>query len=351
MGKTLPIVVLSNLRSSLQNLQTHLLLETSMYRRQFFLGPLAVATSASPFPAWSQQRPLLRISVSFGPGSPVDVLSRLIADKLKDSLGQTVVVENRAGAAGRIAAEYLKSAPADGNTLLAAPMMLPVLSPLTVSKLNFDPVADLVPVAMIASFFFGIAVRSDHPARDVREVIAWMKANPSRATFGSPASGSLPHFFGLLLGAEAGAPMVHVPYNTSGQLQIGLIGGDMPIAMDLVSGLVENHKAGKIRVLATSGPTRSTALPDIPTFAEQGYSKVVGSGWFGFFAPPKTAPADIARLNQAINEAMKAPNVRELLRTMALEPASGSPADLAAAIKRDTAQWGPIVKASGFRAD
>jgi tripartite-type tricarboxylate transporter receptor subunit TctC len=178
-----------------------------------------------------------------------------------------------------------------------------------------------------------------------------MKANPQTASFGSPAAGSLPHFFGLLLGKEANADMVHVSYNGGAPLQTAVLGGQVPMGIDVLFEFLQNHKAGKARNLATSGARRSAALPDVPTFVELGFPNIVGGGWFAMFAPAKTPAAEIDRLNRALNKALGAADVRERMVSLALEPGGGSPADLQKIMDADAAKWGPIVKASGFKAD
>jgi tripartite-type tricarboxylate transporter receptor subunit TctC len=183
----------------------------------------------------------------------------------------------------------------------------------------------------------------------VNELIAWFKANPAKASIGYPAAGSLPHFFGLLVASESKADTVQVPFNGGAPLLSALLGDQVAMAMDTNYEWLANTKAGKLRVLATSGAVRSKVLPDVRTFREQGFPGVSGTGWFGMYAPAKTPAAEIARVNAALNKALHAPEVIEKLRTYAMEPGGGTPADLAKLMETDTARWSPIIKASGFK--
>jgi len=261
------------------------------------------------------------------------------------------VVENKPGAGGRIAAEQLKNAAPDGNTLMLAPIVVPVLAPLVFSKLPYDANVDFAPVAHVANFQFGLSVNAGHPAKTVNDLVGWFKTHPAQANFGSPAPGSLPHFFGVMLARGAGLDLIHVPFNGGGPLMNALVGNQVSSAIDTLVDQIEMHRGGKTRILATSGATRSPLLPDVPNFAEAGLKGVEGSGWFAIYAPAKTPEANVRAINAAVNKALAAPEVRERFAKLGLEPTGGSPADLAAIMKRDTERWGPVVKASGFRAD
>jgi tripartite-type tricarboxylate transporter receptor subunit TctC len=301
--------------------------------------------------AFAQSDKPIKLLVGFPPGGSLDTVARTLAEKMRDELKQPVVVENRPGAGGRIVAEAIKNAPPDGATLMITPIVVPVLAPLVFSKLNYDPKVDLAPVGHVVNFHFGLAVNPETPVKNVQELIAWMKANPKNANYGSPAAGSLPHFFGLMIGREASADVVHVAYAGGAPLQTAVLGGQVPMGIDVVQEWLANHKAGKLRVIATSGATRSKVLPDVLTFREQGFANVVGGGWFAMYAPPKTPNAEIDRVNRALNKALAMPDVVEKFAGLGFEVGGGSPADLAKLMEADTARWAPIVKASGFRAD
>lgn len=293
----------------------------------------------------------VRILVGFAPGGSADTAARLIAERLGSELKQGVVVENKPGAGARIAAEMLKNAAPDGSTLMLTPIVVPVLAPLVFSKLPYNPSTDFAPVAHVANFQFGLSVAAGHPARNVQELVTWFKANPAQANFGTPGPGSLPHFFGVMIARGAGLDLIHVPFNGGSPLQNALLGNQVSAGIDTLVDQIEMHRAGKTRILATSGNARSPLLAEVPTFEEAGLSGVAGTSWFAVYAPAKTPMATIQQLNAAINAALKAPELRERFGRLGLEPTGGSPADLAAIMKRDTERWAPVVKASGFRGD
>ena len=305
------------------------------------------ALSASPLHA----QDAIRILVGFPPGGSADLIARLVADKAKDRLGVPVIVENKPGAGGQIAAEQLKGAAPDGRTLMASPVAVSVIAPLTHRKLRYDPVKDFAPVSLAVSFQLSFNVGAGTPANTLAEYLAWVKANPGQATFGSPAAGSLPHFFGLLVGRAAGVEMLHVAYKGGAPLLNDLIGGQIPAAVDVLSEAVRHHEAGKLRILASSGTRRATATPNVPTFTELGHPQIQGEGWFAFHAPAGTPKATIDRLSSAAAGAIKSPDVSDRLIKMGLEPVGSSAEELARRMQEDTARWGPVVKSSGFTAD
>lgn len=320
-----------------------------MKRRDLLISSLAVPAMASPLHAQSDKP--LRLMVGFPAGGSIDTVARTLADKMKDDLRQPVIVENKPGAGGRLVAELLKNAPPDGSTVMITPVVVPVLAPLVFSKLNYNPATDFSPVGHVCNFNFALSVKADFPARNLQEFMAWLKANPQKASFGSPAAGSLPHFFGLLLGGEAKADMVHVAYNGGAPLQTAVLGDQVPAGIDVVFEWLQNHRAGKVRILATSGAARSKVVPEVPTFVEQGFPNIVGQGWFGLYAPGKTPTPEVERLNRALNRALALPEVSERFISLGLETGGGSAADLVKLMETDTQRWGPVVKASGFRAD
>ena len=312
---------------------------------------LALSLALLSVAAVAQVDKPVRLLVGFAPGASTDTAARLLADRMKDELKQPVSVDNKPGAAGRIAAEMLKNAPADGSTIMITPIVVPVLAPLVFSKLTYDPVADFAPIAQVATFQFALAVNATHPARNVQELVAWFKANPALANYGTPGPGSLPHFFGVMLARGAGLDLIHVPYNGGGPLMTALVGNQVSSGFDTLVDQIELHRSGKIRLIATSAAQRSPLLPEVPTFSEAGMKGVEGTAWFAVYAPAKTPDATVKQINAAINKALTSPELRERFGKLGLEPTGGSPADLAAAMKRDTERWAPIVKASGFRGD
>jgi tripartite-type tricarboxylate transporter receptor subunit TctC len=323
-----------------------------IHRRFAYLTALALAMCAPPGAnAQAALKGPVRIIVGFAAGGSSDIAARMLADKLKDSLGVPFIVENRVGAGGRIAAEALKYAAPNGTTFLLTPVVVPVLAPLVYKQLNYDPAKDFAPVAQIAMYQFALAVGPNHPAKTVPEFVAWLKANPTQANFGSPAPGSLPHFFGLMIGKVTGVEMVHIAYKGVAPLANDLMGGQIPAGVDALSDMIELHRGGKIRIIATSGAQRSPLLPSVATFKEQGFTAIEGTGWIGIYAPSKTPAAVIDQVSAAIASALKTPELRERFINLGYEPTGTTPEQLAAIMTADTARWGPIIKASGFNAD
>jgi tripartite-type tricarboxylate transporter receptor subunit TctC len=319
-----------------------------MKRRQF--TALAAAAGLMPL-AHAQADKTLKVLVGFPPGGSLDIVSRVLAEKMKDDLKVNIVIENRAGAGGRVAADLLKASPADGSVVMITPIVVPVLAPLVFSKLNYNPATDFAPVGHVCNFNFALSVPASLPVKNVTEFVTWLKANPQKANFGSPAPGSLPHFFGEILSRDAKADMVHVPFAGGSALMNALMGGQVSAGIDVVLEALEAHKSGKVRILATSGDKRSALLPDVPTFKESGYPSIVASGWFAMYAPAKTPAASTEAINRALNKALTHPEVLDRFGKLALEAGGGSAADLTKLEQASTARWAPVVKATGFRAD
>ena len=322
-----------------------------MQRRPFVPALIALATALLMPAAQAQGERTIKILVGFPPGGSIDIVSRVLAEKMKDELKANVIIENRAGAGGRVAADLLKSAPADGSTFMITPVVVPVLAPLVFSKLNYNPATDFTPVGHVCSFNFALTVPGASPARNVAELVAYLKANPKQANFGSPAPGSLPHFFGEMLSRDAKADLVHVPFAGGAAMLNALMGNQVSAGIDVVLETLEAHKSGKVRVIGTSGDKRSAVLPDVPTLKEQGYPNMVAQGWFGMYAPAGTPEAAITAVNRALNTALRHPDVLDRFAKLALEPGGGSAADLTKLEQASTARWAPVVKATGFRAD
>jgi tripartite-type tricarboxylate transporter receptor subunit TctC len=301
--------------------------------------------------AYAQRPSPVTLLVGFAPGSGTDVASRLIADHLSETIGLPVVVVNRPGAGGRVAAEQLKHARPDGSTLLVTPLFATVLAPLMIQGLAYDPHADFVPVTQLLRFEFALAVAADHPARNVQEFIAWSRANPSKANFGTLAAGSLAHFTGFLLGEHVGVDMVHVAYNGPGALEADLLGGQVSSAIDAIPNLIALRQSGKLRIVATTGATRSRLCPDVPTFAELGLPAMRADSWVGVYAPAGTPKAVVDALSREINAALRAPDVQAHLNAIGFDATGTTPDELAAIMAADTARWAPIVKATGFQAN
>jgi tripartite-type tricarboxylate transporter receptor subunit TctC len=274
-------------------------------------------------------------------------MTRMVAEKMQTSLGQSVIVENRTGAAGQIAMNALKNSPADGSVLVMTPLVTVVTAP-HIQKLPYDPFKDFVPVAHAANFLFSFAMGPATPAKDLKSYVGLVKKDPKYANYASAATGSLPHFFSLLFAEKAGLKLNHIGYRGTANAMTDLLGGQIAAFMGTVSDVAPQHNAGKIVAVATSGATRSKHLPGVPTFKELGYN-IEGGGWYAAYAPKGTPPAVVERLSQAIIAALNQPDVRQRLDNYGMEATGYGPTGLAAIHKRDYNQWGPVIKASGFK--
>lgn len=311
------------------------------------LAALAVAIAAA---AHAQDGPV-RVLVGFAPSSTSDMIARLVADRMKTSLGTPVIVENRPGANGFIAAEALKNARPDGKTLMISPIAVTVFAPLTHANLRFDPAKDFAPVSLAANFQFALAVGPASPVKTLPEHVAWLRAHPASAAYGLPLTGGPGHFLGVMVARATGVDLAFVPYKGGGPLVTDLVGGQVPAAIALVSDMIKHHQSGKLVMLAVFGPQRSPAAPEVPTFQELGFAAMEGGmGWHAFHTTAGTPRPAINRLSAAIASAIRAPDVNERLLALGLEPVGSTPDELARRIEEDIAKWGPAVKASGFRA-
>ena len=326
----------------------------STIRRQIVLGALAAPVLATlPRTALAQVPAQAKIIVGFAAGGGADLIARMLADKMREgrAAGTQIVVENKIGAGGKIAVEALKASPPDGGTMLLAPLVTPVLSQLTFKNPGYDPAKDMTPIGMVGHFQFALAVPPNHPAKNMAEFVTWLKANKEKANFGSPSPGSLPHFFGIMLGRAIGVEMVHVAYKGGAPMLNDLMGGQIACGMDTHIELIELHKAGKIRILASFAEKRSTLIPEVPTMAELGFKDATGSGWYSLWAPAKTPAAAIAALNKALNIALANADGKEKLARTGTEPATSSPEGLEKFRLAEIEKWRPVILASGFKAD
>lgn len=309
-------------------------------------GAAGLARAQAPFET-------VRIVTGFPPGGTSDTISRRVAAKMAPGYGRSVVVENRTGAGGQIAVQAVRTMPADGTAILQTPMSMLGVYPHIYRKLPYDPVADLTPATLGATFDFGFAVGPAVPdsVRDLPGFLAWCKANPAKANFGSPAAGSVPHFIGVLLGRSAGVDLKHVPYRGTQPAILEMIGGQLQSVSGPIGEFTQHVAAGKCRLLAATGATRSRFAPNTPTMVEQGLRDMAFSEWFGFFLPGKAAPEVVQRANAALRAALAHKDTVDGLAVMGLEATSSTPAELGARLKADTERWGPIVKSIGFTAD
>ena len=326
-----------------------------MCKRRFFsalAAPIvtgaAIFLSLGPSGAIAQIAQPVRILVPFPAGGTLDALARAIADKLKDKVNAPVVVENRPGASGVIALEALVASPGDGKTILLAPFAVPVLNPLTMARPVPAFGKDYLPVALCARYSFAIAVAPSHPAKTMAGLEEWLKANPKQALFGTAALGNMPHFIGLSLASARQFKLDPVGYKGAPPLKIDMIGGHVPVGISSDADFVNEHLQGKLRVLATTGSTRSALLPDVPTFKEAGID-LVSEGWFGAFVPGTSTEPVIRSLQRDLVEVLQSPAVRATATRLGLQPATSTPEQLGALVTADVAKWSPVVKASNFK--
>jgi tripartite-type tricarboxylate transporter receptor subunit TctC len=317
----------------------------TMHRRSFVL-----AAAAAPLLARSQDKPPVRILVGFPPGGSADIVARLLADKMRASLGQNVLVDNKPGAAGRVALGELKRAAPDGQTLVLAPSGALVVSPWLYKNLGFDPVRDFTPVARAVTFDFAITAGPGAPSGDLKAILAWMKANPAKANYGTPGAGTVPHFTGVMLSQSAGVELTHVAYKGGAPAVNDLLGGQVPLVVDTPLETIEHHRAGKLRIVAVTGESRTKSLPEVPTLKEIGIN-MAADAFFGLYGPPGMAPDVTARLSRAVADALKQPDVAERITTLGLVSAYGSGAELAATQAAHLKRWEAPIKASGFTAE
>jgi tripartite-type tricarboxylate transporter receptor subunit TctC len=262
-------------------------------------------------------------------------------------------VETKSGAGGQIAISALKASAPDGATLLVTPMSMLGIYPNTYKSLPYDPVQDLTPVSLGVVFDIGFAVGSMVPTTvtNIPQFMAWCKANPGLANFGSPAAGSVPHFVGEMIGRTGQIDLKHVAYRGTQPAILDMIGGQIAAVCGPVGEFLQHVVAGKVRLLATSGATRNKFAPNVPTLQEQGYKELVYNEWFGIYLPGKASTEVVNRANAAIKLALASSDVIEGLAAMGLEAKSSSPSELAALLRADTQRWAPIIKTIGFSAD
>ncbi|HKC44636.1 MAG TPA: tripartite tricarboxylate transporter substrate binding protein [Burkholderiales bacterium] len=313
---------------------------------------LAVIAMVATGPALAQAWPNkpIRLVVNFPPGGAADQIARSVGVPLGEALGQPIVIENRPGANGNIGADAVAKSPPDGYTLLMSSGGAFSVNPHLYTKLPFDPVKDLVPVAAAARILVFLVVRPDLPAKSVDEFVALARANPGKLTYGSPGSGSSPHIAGEMLKRAANIDIVHVPYKGAAPALTDLLGGQLDFMFDPGIGLPQ-VRAGKLRLLAVGSPKRSPLFPDTPTLAEAGMVGFDADSWFGFYAPAGV-PADIlARLNREINRALQTPAVRDRITGLGAEAVALSADEFAALQRADRERFGVVVREAGIKLD
>jgi tripartite-type tricarboxylate transporter receptor subunit TctC len=319
-------------------------------RRQFN-ALIGAGLSVAAAPGFAQSG-LAKIVVGFPPGGTVDAMARRLAEKLKGSYAENVIVENKPGAGGRIAVETVKNAAPDGNTILFSPGSMLVIYPHVYRKLSYDTFKDLQPVSPAALYTCAFAVGPGVPesVKTLAQFIEWAKTTP-KASYASPAPGSMPHFLGDVFKRKAGIDLQHVPYRGMAPAVQDLLGGQVPSCMGVLGEFLPHLASGRVRVLAVSSEKRSRFMLDVPSFAELGYKEVNGTEWYGLLLPAKTEAARINKLAEVIAAAVKDPQVAEGFAQIGFEATSQTPAVFAQNMRKELEYWGPVVKASGFSSD
>ncbi len=291
----------------------------------------------------------VRMVVGYPPGGPTDVLARIVSQKLTQSWGQQVIVDNRPGASGMIGAEFTARAAPDGYTLLMVPVTYAV-TPSLFQKMTYDVEKDLAPVAQVAAAPFILVVHPTLPVKTVKDLIALDRRSPGQINFASASTGGMPHLAGELFNSMTGTKLVHIPYKGAAPATTDLLSGQVTLMFNNMLSAMPQVKAGRLRAVAVTSSKRSAAVPELPTIAESvpGYE---ASGWYGAFAPAATSKELIGRLNAEMNRIMKMPDVTQRLAGDGVEAVGTTPEQFGAYLKQEVAKWGKVVKTSGAKAD
>jgi tripartite-type tricarboxylate transporter receptor subunit TctC len=313
------------------------------------LATVLVAALALSTPAAAQDG-TIRLIVGFPAGATADALTRVMAEALSQRLGQPVIVDNRTGAGGRVAAEALKNAAPDGTTLMLAPVAQISIFPTSFAgQMRYDPFTDFAPVAHVSNFQIGLGIARNVPAENLAQYIAWVKSDPEKNGFyGSAAPGSLPHFFGVMFGRAAGLQMTHVPYRGTAPAMQALAGGEIAALSTVTADLRALVQADRARLVAVAGAQRDPMFPEVPTFRELGFD-LEATPWYAMFAPAGVPPAVLQRIERAALDAVGNPTVRERIMKMGLEPTGYDSRRLAQIMREDFERWAPPIRASGFK--
>jgi tripartite-type tricarboxylate transporter receptor subunit TctC len=294
----------------------------------------------------------VRMVVGFPPGGGTDVVARILAPRMSELLGQPIVIENRPGATGTVAAGQVAKSPPDGYTIMMGHVSVNAIAPALFSNLSYDVIRDFAPIAIAAAVPHLIVAHPSVKAGSLKELIAYLKANPGRISFPSAGNGSMPHLAGEIFKSLAGVQVVHVPYKGSGQSMQDLLGGQHLVAFDTMPASSPHVRSGKLRALAVSSTRRVESFPDVPTAEEAGLSGYVVTTWYGLFAPPGTPPAIVGRLHADTVKAMQTPDTKAKLEGIGADgTVSRSPAEFAELVRTDTARYAKIVKDIGLKID
>jgi tripartite-type tricarboxylate transporter receptor subunit TctC len=314
----------------------------------------AVALAALAQGAFAQggypSRPISMV-VGFAPGGGTDTVARIVAKKMADGIGQSVVVENKAGAGGNLATDYVAHAQPDGYTILLGSVGSLAVAPHIVAKLPYDPLRDLAPITMAVVFANVLVVNPSVPASTLAEFVKLAKDKPGAISYGSSGIGGAGHLAGELLKMMAEIDIVHVPYKGGGPAMQGMLGGQIQAIFATPVSSGSQIRAGKVRAIATTGVTRTKLLPDVPTVAESGYPGYEATNWYAYLAPAGTPKDVLARLHRELVQALNAPDVHEQFDRQGVEAKPGTPEELAKYMASELATWGRVVKAAKIQAN
>ena len=313
----------------------------------------ASVTLLTPFTSSAQDKPTIRILMGLPPGGGTDSIARYIAEKLREQLNQPVIIESRVGVGGRLAADALMAANPDGLTYMIAPNATPTFQTLVFGQqIKWNIWRDFAPVAGLVSYPLGMAVNADLGVKNVKEFVQWAKANPGKASFGTPGTGGQNHFLGVQFAKIAGIDLPMTPYKGTPPMITDLLGGHVPSGISLMDELIKHQKSGKLRVIGIFSDKRSELMPDIPTFAEQGFPVSSGDAWTAMWAPAKTPQSELIRVQLALQKILANPQVKDYLMTrLSVEPHFRNAEEMAKLQREELATWEPIIKASGFKPD
>ena len=318
---------------------------------QFALASAAAAASASIAAQTATKRPeIAKIFVPFAAGGTLDQIARILGEQLRGDVADTLVVENKSGAAGRIAIDVLRAAPADGTTLMVHAGGLQSLYPHTFKQLSYDPFVDVIPVSLTNRLEFGFAVGVAVPAevRTLPDYITWVKADPKRSSFATPGSGTPPHFLPMLLGRDIKVEMNPVHYRGTSACFPDVLGGSVPAMSGPVHDLVQQLPGGKLRIIATSGATRNKLTPNVGTYAEYGFPQLTSSDWYAVYVSGKTPPALVEQISASVRRALAMPAVALSFSKAYIEPVWSTPAEAMRFARADNAMWASVVKTVGY---
>src|SRR6478752_5608582 len=319
-----------------------------MNRREFVGGGFALSVAANASAASAQSGPLTKIAFPFAAGGSGDMLCRQLAQYLPAALDRNFIVENRTGGDGLIGIRAVKGAAPDGNTILVTTGPTMYLLPMVENQPSFDSAKDFVPVSQLARFEFAVVASPSIDVKDFAQLVAWIKANPAKATYGVPSSGTIPHFTGWQLEQVLGLSMTRVPYRGSAPIITDLIGGHLPFGITTLADAIPQHRGGGVRILAVSSAERSPFLPEVPTLKENGI-ELVADAWYGRWLPAGSSQQFARQLNAAVITALAKPEAREKLLAIGLIPVGSTPEGLTQELAANTAFWQPIVKATGYK--